>query len=237
VTPIQLLRALSGIASNGNFVRPHFVNPIQLPAEFRQALLDSFPGSGDKTVPLDAETWMTITDGMAAATTPGLYHTAAAAHLEGVDFAGKTGTAQVVGGGDTHTKGGSKTPNAWFVGMIPRRNPEIAIVVLQEHGDWGSGSAMIAQRIAIAYVNKQRAKDKNILDQAGDSKPVEVGAIWSGPTPQPASGKQMVYSATAFHAGHFFISPGPGPSAVASGNLPLPVWLGASILRFKEDLP
>ncbi len=95
---------------------------------------DSFPGSGDKYVPLDPDTWMIITDGMAAATTTG---TAAAAHLEGVDFAGKTGTAQVVGSGDTHTKGGAKTPNSWFVGMVPRRNPEIVIAVLQEHGDWG----------------------------------------------------------------------------------------------------
>ena len=56
---------------------------------------------------------MIITDGMAAATTTG---TAAAAHIEGVDFAGKTGTAQVVGGGDTHTKGGAKTPNCLVCG-------------------------------------------------------------------------------------------------------------------------
>ena len=40
----------------------------------RQAVMDSFPGSGDKTVPLNEDTWMTITEGMAAATTPGLYY-------------------------------------------------------------------------------------------------------------------------------------------------------------------
>jgi penicillin-binding protein 2 len=136
VTPIQLLRALSGIASDGHLVRPHVVEPNQLPGQFRQALLDSFPGGGDRQVSLSSDTWMTVTEGMAAATTPGLYHTAEGAHLEGIDFAGKTGTAQVVGGGDTHNKGGAKTPNAWFVGMVPRRNPEIAVVVLQEHGDW-----------------------------------------------------------------------------------------------------
>ena len=107
VTPLQLARALSGIASNGHLVRPHVVATDQLPAQFRDAIWDSFPGSGDKTVPLNSDTWMTITEGMAAATTTG---TAAASHIEGVDFAGKTGTAQVVGGGDTHTKGGAKTP-------------------------------------------------------------------------------------------------------------------------------
>ena len=177
VTPIQLLRALSGIASNGHFVRPHVVDSAQLPAEFRQAVVDSFPGSGDKTVPLNEDTWMTITDGMAAATTPGLYHTAEAAHLEGVDFAGKTGTAQVVGGGDTHTKGGTKTPNAWFVGMIPRRNPEIAIVVLQEHGDWGSSfshdgpkdSHRLCEQKAPRRQKRARSGRSNQADRGGSS--------------------------------------------------------------------
>ena len=246
VTPIQLLRALSGLASDGHFVRPRTIDPnnqsTPISADFRQAIIDSFPGSGNRTVPLNPDTWMTITDGMAAATTPGLYHTAEAAHLDGVDFAGKTGTAQVVGGGDTHTKGGAKTPNAWFVGMVPRRNPEMAIVVLQEHGDWGSGSAMIAQRVVIAYVNKKRQADKNVLDQAGAAKPVEVGAVWSDPVSpgsEPAGRKGTATQPAAVSAGHFFVDPGPlapGPTAVASGAPALPAWLSASLLRFKEDL-
>ena len=41
VTPIQLLRALSGIASDGHLVRPHVVSPTQLPAQFRAG------GAGD----------------------------------------------------------------------------------------------------------------------------------------------------------------------------------------------
>ena len=239
VTPIQLLRALSGIASNGHFVRPHVVDSAQLPAEFQQALLDSFPGSGEKTVSLDPDTWTIITDGMAAATTTG---TAAASHLEGVDFAGKTGTAQVVGGGDTHTKGGSKTPNAWFVGMIPRRNPEIAIVVLQEHGDWGAGSALIAQKIAIAYVNKKRTEENNVLTQAVPPKPIEVGAVWSEPAPPPGRGshsKKRAEVPDSVRGGHFFVTVPPiaaAPQAVATGSFHLAAWLGASLLRFKEDL-
>jgi len=236
VTPIQLLRALAGIASDGHFVRPRVVDPSELPPDFRQALLDSFPGSGTKYVPLNTDTWMTITDGMAAATTPGLYHTAEEAHLDGVDFAGKTGTAQVVGGGDTHTKGGAKTPNAWFVGMVPRRNPEMAIVVLQEHGDWGSGSAMIAQRVVIAYVNKMRRAEHNVLDQAGAAKPVEVGAVWSDPA--PAGHRTSGERASVVRAGHFFVQPDPDihPQAVATSTPQWPAWLTSSLLRFKEDL-
>jgi penicillin-binding protein 2 len=234
VTPLQLARALGGIASDGHFVRPHVVMPDQnIPADFRQAIQESFPGSGDKDFALNPDTWTIITDGMAAAATTG---TAAAAHMEGVDFAGKTGTAQVVGGGDTHTKGGAKTPNAWFVGMIPRRNPEIVITVLQEHGDWGAGSAMIAQKIAIAYVNKKRTQDKNVLNQADLSKPVEVGAVWSEPAPV---GRKHSGGDSVLHAGHFLIDPGPlAPAkAVASARPTLPAWLLAMPLRFKEGQP
>jgi penicillin-binding protein 2 len=260
VTPLQLARALGGIASNGHFVRPHVVAQEQLPAQFRQAVLDSFPGSGDRDVPLDPDTWMTITDGMAAATTTG---TAAASHLEGIDFAGKTGTAQVVGGGDTHTKGGAKTPNSWFVGMVPRRNPEIVIAVLQEHGDWGSLSAHIAAQMVTTYVNKKRTQDKNVLDQAGAAKPVEVGAVWSEPPPQSGRGRKgSLLQDSAIHAGHFTVTPAVivlpnllrapslghsersaaesknllfGTPGTRVGNLdPFPAWLLASPLRYKE---
>ena len=227
VTPIQLLRALSGIASKGHFVRPHVVDTAQLPQNFQQALIDSFPGSGEKTVPLSDEAWMTITEGMAAATTTG---TAAAAHLDGIDFAGKTGTAQVTGLGDTHVKGGAKTPNAWFVGMVPRRNPEFAIVVLQEHGDWGSSSALIASKVVGAYVTKQRRKEHNVPAEVAP-KPVEVGAVWSNRVP----GKRG-NSAENMQSGHFYVTPEVQPSTVAAGLLHMPAWFPVwQPLRFRKE--
>jgi penicillin-binding protein 2 len=232
VTPLQLARALGGIASNGHLVRPHVVNTDQLPTDFRQALQDSFPGSGEQTVPLNPDTWEIITDGMAAATTTG---TAAASHIEGIDFAGKTGTAQVVGGGDTHTKGGAKTPNSWFVGMVPRRNPEIVIAVLQEHGDWGSLSAKIAVQIITTYVNKKRMQDHNVLSQAALDKPVEVGAVWSEPAP---AGRRHSGQDSILHAGHYMVEIKPQAVAAVVGAQPrLPAWLLAMPLRFKEGQP
>lgn len=217
-TPLQLLRALSGIASDGHLVRPHVVFPDQLPADYRSAIEETYTGSGAKTVPLSEQTWMTITDGMAAAATTG---TAAAAHLEGIDFAGKTGTAQVVGGGDTHTKGGAHTPNAWFVGMVPRRNPEFAVVVLQEHGDWGSGSAMIAAKIVNDYVTKKRKADNNLQKQPEAEKPVEVGAMWGG-----ASG--------AIRGGHFSVTPHALARQTAASLFKLPYWSQPVVWR-KEN--
>jgi penicillin-binding protein 2 len=236
VTPIQLMRALAGIASNGHLVRPHVMGEDQLPAQYREAVLESFPGSGDKAVSLNTVTWMTITEGMAAATTIG---TAAASHIEGVDFAGKTGTAQVVGGGDTHVKGGERTPNSWFVGMVPRRNPELAIVVLQEHGDWGANSAHIAAAIVTTYVNKKRRQDHNLLQQAGENKPVEVGAVWSapaGPDSLPGVKPRQMPDEDVLHAGRFFIDPAKTAGALAS-QTSLPSLPGAAAMRSRKRLP
>jgi penicillin-binding protein 2 len=199
VTPLQLVRALSGIASNGHLVRPHVVNGSQLPPTFQQAVLDTYTGSGTQEMAMDDSTWMTVTEGMAAATTTG---TAAAAHLPGIDFAGKTGTAQVVGGGDTHNKGGAKTPNAWFVGMVPRRNPEIAVVVLQEHGDWGKGSAIIASKIVTAYVEKKRRQENNLEEAAKTPAKVEMGALWSAPEQETKARRKAKPEDGAGEMGH-----------------------------------
>ena len=161
VTPLQLARAIGGIASGGALHRPHLVFPDEVPAEELQAVHETFPGSGDKTVALSTENWQLITDAMAATTTSG---TAAPAHLEGIDFAGKTGTAQVVShsAGMTSLGVGKERANAWFVGMAPRRNPDIVVAVLWEHGGWGAGSAPVAAQVINAFVTKQRKQANNI---------------------------------------------------------------------------
>jgi penicillin-binding protein 2 len=53
-------------------------------------------------------------------------------------------------------------PNAWFVGMSPRRNPDIVVAVLWEHGNGGFNSAKLAAQVIEAYVNKQRKRDNNV---------------------------------------------------------------------------
>jgi penicillin-binding protein 2 len=190
-TPIQLARALSGIASGGVLRRPHVVFADEIPPEIQQAVAETFPGSGEKTISLSPENWQIITDGMAAVTTTG---TAAAARLEGIDFAGKTGTAQVM----SHdalaktAKGHNTVPNAWFVGMAPRRNPDIVVAVLWEHGNWGNNSAKLASQIIDAFVTKQRKRENNILI-ADKPKPTTTADATPGnsapaaATPQPAT--------------------------------------------------
>jgi penicillin-binding protein 2 len=125
--------------------------------------------------------------------------------------------------------------------MVPRRNPEIVIAVLQEHGDWGSNSAKIAVQIITTYVNKKRKQDKNVLDQAAVDKPVEVGAVWSDPAPagRKKSTARSPMEASVMHAGHFFLDPPrtTPPTATASSLFHLPAWFMASPLRFRERHP
>ncbi|MFP5230451.1 MAG: penicillin-binding protein 2 [Acidobacteriota bacterium] len=190
VTPIQLIRAIAGITSGGIFKRPHVVFPNELQPDVRQSILDSYPGSGNQTVTVAPDIWQTVTDAMAMVTEPG--GTAALSHLEGIDFAGKTGSAQTMSNALAQRLGHSHTvnDNAWFVGVSPRRNPDIAVVVLWEGGKEGYLSARLASRVIAAYVDKQRTLNHNLI--AAQPKPIEVGAMWSDPAnPNSMGGKPL----------------------------------------------
>jgi penicillin-binding protein 2 len=240
-TPLQLARIIGGIASGGHLVRPHTVFPDELPDDFRRALEDSYPGTGKVDIPIDPKNWEIVTDGMAQVTVPALYHTAGSAHLEGIDLAGKTGTAQVMSHTalDKTSKGHSTNPNVWFVGVVPRRNPELVIVVLWEHGDKSFYPARLGARVVAAYVEKQRRLANNLSSPMKLSlpaqKPVDVAAIWS--SPDPAAKDTPGEQTARIHAGHFFVNPGkpdthktPQPTASASQ-------LGLALPTRKINLP
>ncbi len=195
-TPIQLARIIGGIASGGHLARPHVAFPSELPQDFRKALLESFPGTGDAYVPIDPDTWTTVTDGMYQVTQPGLYHTAGAEGLPGIDFAGKTGTAQQMSHealGKTN-KGRSTFPNVWFVGVTPRRNPELVVAVLWQNGEFSYYPARIGAQVVEAYVDKQRRLAGNLPPEKVQA-PVEMSAVWSQPENEPGAkepGKQKI---------------------------------------------
>jgi penicillin-binding protein 2 len=188
VTPLQLARAIGGIASGGVLRRPHLVFYNELTPDQLSAIHETYPGSGDKTIPLTTANWETITDDMANVTQSPI-GTAAAARLDGVDFAGKTGTAQVM----SHTAlaasghGHNTEPNAWFVGIAPRRNPDIVVAVLWEHGNWGNNSAKLAAQVINTFVDKQRARAGNLEKLA--EKPAEKPAGTGGSAPAQPSGQ------------------------------------------------
>jgi penicillin-binding protein 2 len=209
-TPVQMVRALAGIASGGVLKRPHVIFPDEIPADYRQSILDNFPGSGDVSFPIAPADWEMITDSMAEVTLP--IGTDPSAHLEGIDFAGKTGSAQTMSNALAAKMGHAHSvkDNAWFVGFAPRRNPDIAVCVLFEAGEHGRLAGRLAARVIEAYVNKQRMTDHNLIAQ--QPKKVEVGAMWSNPAdpnalggkPLPAQqGQKANPEVASIRAGHF----------------------------------
>jgi penicillin-binding protein 2 len=185
VTPIQLARAIAGIASGGTLHRPRFVASDSLPEEFRALYAQRAKESGSEDevkVPIDPANWEMITDAMAEVVAPG--GTAAASVQRGIDIAGKTGSAQVVSNSAKARLGGGKAlkDNGWFAGVAPRRNPEVVVVALLEGGEHGSLAARAAVQVIRAYVDKQRIREHNAVLSADDApkKPVEVGAVWTG---------------------------------------------------------
>jgi penicillin-binding protein 2 len=48
--------------------------------------------------------------------------------------------------------------------MVPRRNPDIVVAVLSEHGGWGAeAAAPLAAQVINAFVSKQRKREGNLL--------------------------------------------------------------------------
>jgi len=174
-TPIQVARAIGAITSDGRLVRPHIAFPDQFPPGFKQVA-----NYTDVTqIPLDEQNWTTITDAMAQVVSP--MGTAGSAAIKGVDFAGKTGSAQTVSN-DLKKKMGAAgksqyKDNGWFVGVTPRRNPEIAVACLFEGGEHGALAARVAAKVIKAYVDKQRGQ-KTLVAQGKGPNQAEVAAVW-----------------------------------------------------------
>src|SRR5438128_2893443 len=176
-TPVQLMRAIAAIATGGNLRRPHLVSYDSLPApyndRYREALA-RYPEAAHFDI--DAQNLDVITGAMAEV--PGPLGTAPSAHLEGIEFAGKTGSAQTVSNEARKSlKGAQYKDNAWFVGFTPRRNPEIIVAVLFEGGEHGQFAARIAAQVIKAYVEKKRRTPTHVAQAA----PAEVSAMWNAP--------------------------------------------------------
>jgi penicillin-binding protein 2 len=192
VTPMQLARAIGAIASGGTMVRPHLANPRELPGN----IIPASNTPDQVKIPIDPNNWTIITDAMANVPTP--LGTAGSAHLQGIDFAGKTGSAQTVSNALKAKTANGKSKfkdNAWFVGVTPRRNPEIVVAVLFEGGEHGQFAARIAAQVVKAYVEKQRRPPTKV---AQGNKKVEIGAVWNSTNPDGSEQDSL-------QGGHFLI--------------------------------
>ncbi|HLP86605.1 MAG TPA: penicillin-binding transpeptidase domain-containing protein [Candidatus Paceibacterota bacterium] len=131
VTPLQMVRAVAGIASMGTFYTPHITHN------------DSNFESQKEVVDVDENMMKVIHEGMRMAVTEG---TATALHLPNIEVAAKSGTAQV-GVGNTNT-------NSWIVGFFPYDNPKYSFALVMERGPKeASGNATRVMSEVVDYMS------------------------------------------------------------------------------------
>jgi penicillin-binding protein 2 len=178
VTPVQLIRAISAISTGGKMVVPHVINPSDLPP----GVVEASRYTEVKSIPIDANGWNYITDAMSRVLLP--EGTAPSAHIQGIDIAGKTGSAQVVSLGlRAKMKNAAEfAQNGWFVGFTPRRNPDIVVCVLFQGGEHGKLAARLATQVIKAYVEKRQKTPQKMVEQPKNGA-VDVGGLWSEPDP------------------------------------------------------
>ncbi|HYZ88560.1 MAG TPA: penicillin-binding protein 2 [Myxococcales bacterium] len=159
VTPLQQAVAYAAIANGGTVWTPQIVRRIETPEgkvvrEF-QPLPDVNNGREGK-LDVKPQNLAVVREGLVAVVNE-LGGTAYRSRLKDVEFGGKTGTAQVMKLGqkqklDPATQAYLSRDHAWFVAFAPADDPEIVVVVLNEHGGWGADAAApTASKVVRAY--------------------------------------------------------------------------------------
>ena len=167
VTPIQLAHTIGGIAMGGIFMQPHLLKGAQNVAE--------------QQVHISESTIEKVTDAMYDVVN-GAGGTATAIKLPGIEFSGKSGTAQIINYDLRSRLGKTKEfkDNSWFVGYAPRRNPEIVVSVLVQAGGHGSEAAgPVVRDVIKAYYDKKAKKMPGAItaQNSGSTRPVPAAAI------------------------------------------------------------
>jgi penicillin-binding protein 2 len=150
VSLIQLAMAYAAMANGGTLYVPQLVQAVEAPDG---STVEEFPPRVRRHVSIDPGHLSYVKEGMVGVVNDP-NGTAYDARIEGgIPVAGKTGTAQVSvgrlpGSVDVQNAWYYRRSHAWFAGFAPADDPQLAIVVLVEHGGQGGKySAPIAIRI------------------------------------------------------------------------------------------
>lgn len=143
MTPIQLANMMATVANEGYYYTPHIIKKIK-----GTAIDPKFKVKHQTTI--DKKYFKPMISGLFDVYNLG---TARALRVEGIDIAGKTGTAE------NFAKIGGKRvkleDHSIFVAFAPKDNPKIAIAILVENGGYG---AAIAGPIASLMIEKYLRK-------------------------------------------------------------------------------
>lgn len=145
VTPLEMLRMFSAIATGGRAAQPRLLLRIEGgegPDGGVPGLRPGTPVPGT-VIALDPRALAAVREGLVRVvnTETG---TGRLAQVPGISVAGKTGTAQVPNG----------PPHAWFCGYAPADQPKVILVVFLEHGGKGGLHAARVGGELLAYLKE-----------------------------------------------------------------------------------
>lgn len=134
VTPLQLTVAYAAIANGGTLLTPRVGgSTVDVVTGVRQKL----PLGSSRAAGLDPAVGDVVRTGLRAVVTDGTAAGAFAGLPEDWPVAGKTGTAEVFGKGDT----------SWFASYAPADSPRYAVTVVVTQGGTGADTAAPAARV------------------------------------------------------------------------------------------
>ncbi len=165
VTPLQVAYVIGGIASAGTFKQPH--------------LLKDAAHVGEMHVDLSEDTVEQVTQGMYGVINEA-GGTGNSVKLQGIEFCGKSGTAQMMSYAAASRLGMGKGKNdGWFVGYAPRRDPEIVVAAVvedtSEHG--GTAAGPVVRDIVKAYYDKKNKKNQGQVTAENKAQVPVNGAV------------------------------------------------------------
>ena len=155
-TPLQMAVLTAAVANGGNRYRPQILDTIksadgEILQKNEPRLIGKLPVSPVNLDLIKLGLWKVVNSENG---------TARGSRLADIDISGKTGTSQVISRKDDETLPEEDVPihqraHAWFVAYAPSENPSIAVAVVVEHGEHGSGAAApIAREMIKAYLRK-----------------------------------------------------------------------------------
>lgn len=149
-SPLQMAKYVSMLSNGGKNIDVTLIKSV-IKADGSEVSKDEIKKYTNEKLGLKNETTedlhvkesnlQAILKGMKGVTSEGGTAYSAFANFD-IEVGGKTGSAQTGDGKDAH---------AWFVGFAPYDNPEIAVVVLVEHGGTGGYTAGVARDIMKEY--------------------------------------------------------------------------------------
>lgn len=165
VTPLQMAVLTAAIGNGGTLYRPRILKAVKSPGGTVVKQVEPEITGG---IPASRDTLAIVKQGLTDVV-EGSRGTARRIKIQGVEIAGKTGTAQVfsVKQGeviDTDKLKYVLKDHAWFVCYAPAENPVIAVSVIIEHGEHGStAAAPVAQAVL-----KQCLIDRGLINPGLD---------------------------------------------------------------------